>query len=95
MRREAAKWDTEEMGRKKGGFSYVANIPAGSNAGGCGGIVIPISLILYTPMIEAIHFFEMSVVTKVTRRHIPENGILHSDRRENLKSYIALTGLSL
>jgi hypothetical protein len=23
-----------------------------------------------------------------TRRHIPEDGILHSDRRENLKSYI-------
>jgi hypothetical protein len=24
--------------------------------------------------------------------HIPEDGILHSDRRENLKSYISLTG---
>jgi hypothetical protein len=26
---------------------------------------------------------------------IPEDGILHSDRRENLKSYIALTGWGL
>jgi hypothetical protein len=27
--------------------------------------------------------------------YIPEDGILHSDRRENLKSYIALTGWTL
>jgi hypothetical protein len=27
--------------------------------------------------------------------YIPEDGILHSDRRENLKSYIALIGLTL
>jgi hypothetical protein len=27
-----------------------------------------------------------------TWRNIPENGILHSHRQENLKSYIALTG---
>jgi hypothetical protein len=27
--------------------------------------------------------------------YIPEEGILHSHRRENLKSYIALTGLAL
>jgi hypothetical protein len=39
--------------------------------------------------------FEISVLTRVTRRHIPEDGILHSRRRENLKSYTALTGLSL
>jgi hypothetical protein len=26
---------------------------------------------------------------------IPEDGIFHSDRRENLKSYIALTGWTL
>jgi hypothetical protein len=26
--------------------------------------------------------------TKYTRRHIPEDGVLHSRRRENLKSYI-------
>jgi hypothetical protein len=27
--------------------------------------------------------------------YIPEDGILHSHRRENLKSYIALTGWTL
>jgi hypothetical protein len=36
-------------------------------------------------------------VTRIgaTRRNIPEDGNLHSDRRENLKSYIALTGWAL
>jgi hypothetical protein len=29
-----------------------------------------------------------SVRTRFTRRHIPEDGILHSHRRENLKSYV-------
>jgi hypothetical protein len=29
----------------------------------------------------------ISVHTRSTRRHIPEDGILHSDHRENLKSY--------
>jgi hypothetical protein len=30
-----------------------------------------------------------------TRRNIPEDGIPHSHRRENLKSYIALIGWAL
>jgi hypothetical protein len=30
---------------------------------------------------------ETSIHTRSTRRHIPEDGILHSHRRENLKSY--------
>jgi hypothetical protein len=30
---------------------------------------------------------ETSVLTRPTRRNIPEDTILHSDRRENLKSY--------
>jgi hypothetical protein len=32
-------------------------------------------------------FGGMSVLTKNTRRKIPEDGFLHSHRRENLKSY--------
>jgi hypothetical protein len=35
-------------------------------------------------------YSETSVLTIATRRHISENGILHSYRRENLKSYIVL-----
>jgi hypothetical protein len=38
---------------------------------------------------------ETSVVTRATRRNIPEDDILHSHCRENLKFYIALTGWSL
>jgi hypothetical protein len=38
---------------------------------------------------------ETSVLTRATRRNIPENAILHSHRRENLKSYKALTGWAL
>jgi hypothetical protein len=33
-----------------------------------------------------------STFTTATRRNIPEHIILHSHRRENLKSYIALIG---
>jgi hypothetical protein len=36
--------------------------------------------------------FEMSVLTRSTRLIIPEDDILHSHSRGNLKSYIALTG---
>jgi hypothetical protein len=35
---------------------------------------------------------ETSVLTRTTPRNIPEDAITHIHRRENLKSYIALTG---
>jgi hypothetical protein len=46
-------------------------------------------------MMDAIRSSETSVLTKATRRNIPEDGNLHSHRRENLTSYIALTGWAL
>jgi hypothetical protein len=39
---------------------------------------------------EAIISSETSVIPRATRRHIPENGILHSHRRGNLNSYTIL-----
>jgi hypothetical protein len=57
--------------------------------------VVPASPILVALMMMATHSCETSVLTRPTRRHIPEDDILHSHCRENLKSYIALTGWTL
>jgi hypothetical protein len=49
--------------------------------------VVPTTLIIDTLMMQAISSSETPVPIRVTRRHIPEDGNLHSHRRENFKSY--------
>jgi hypothetical protein len=54
--------------------------------------VVPSSLILFTLMMEATRSSKMSVFTRVTRLHLPEEGILLYDRpvRINVFSFLGL-----
>jgi hypothetical protein len=44
-------------------------------------------------MVVAIYSSETSILTRATRRNISEDGLLHSHRRENFKSYKLCLGL--
>jgi hypothetical protein len=55
--------------------------------------VVPNSPILVTLMKEALSYSEKSVLTRATRRNVPEDVILHSHCHENLKSYTVIRNL--
>jgi hypothetical protein len=56
---------------------------------------VPSSPILVSLMTVTLGSSETSVLTRTTLRNIPEDAILHSRRRENLKCYITSTGWTL
>jgi hypothetical protein len=56
---------------------------------------LPSSAILFTLKMDVIRSSETPVLIRATGRHIAEDVIRHSHRRENLKSYIALTSWTL
>jgi hypothetical protein len=44
-------------------------------------------------MMQALRSYETSVLTRATRRNVPEDTILHNHGRGNLKSYMNLINL--
>jgi hypothetical protein len=57
--------------------------------------IISSSPIFITLIMETILSFETSILTRATWQNIQEDGIPHSYRHENLKSYIPFTGWTL
>jgi hypothetical protein len=50
------------------------------------------SVVLNSPILvlkEALRFSKTWVLTRATRRNSPEDCVIHSHRRENLKSYLS------
>jgi hypothetical protein len=57
--------------------------------------IVPCSSLLATLMMVALRSSETSVLTTAARRNFLDDDILHSHRRQNIKSYKALTGWTL
>jgi hypothetical protein len=87
--KNAVFWDVMPCGscknRRSGGtyrsvlqLLVTANVPSSQN--------------LVTLVMQVICSSETAVLTRPTRRNITKYGILHSHRREYLKSYLTLTG---
>jgi hypothetical protein len=50
--------------------------------------VVPSSSIFVSLLMEMLSSPETAILTRVKRRNIPEDDILHSLRRENISSYV-------
>jgi hypothetical protein len=58
-------------------------------------VITDVSVDVSASFIRVTRIGETSALTTTTWRNIPEDDILHSYCRDNLKSYIALTGWAL
>jgi hypothetical protein len=52
--------------------------------------IVELRTILVALLKETLNFAETSVLTRATRRNIPDDAILLSHRSENLKSYVSI-----